>query len=217
MNEGFRTVLRIGIPGMMTLVTMFQPAAMQLYLFCTSVTSSLAIYLLRNEAFRQRFKLTPLPTKEAQAFWKEVADGKYTVEEALRMTAEKGKLLEAGPASVKAPTPTTPTTPKYEAPRLRMKGDLPTHMRPPAPEEEKKVYDDRDEDYDNPPQRIMERLDWFGRNYKPSFVWKRTRNWFSTAFNNDDVQARLKQKKKDAAKKKAEEYELRRRARLRGQ
>ncbi|KAF2279993.1 uncharacterized protein EI97DRAFT_107490 [Westerdykella ornata] len=209
-TEGMRTIVKVGIPVMMTIVGMFQPAAVQLYLLCTSTTSSIAAYLLRNASFRQRFNLAPLPTKEAQEFWNQVADGKYTVEEALRMTAEKGKLLEAGPVANKAPTL------KYEAPRLRLKGELPAHIRPPAPKE-KEVYDDRDEDFDNPPERIMDRLDWFGRNYKPSFVWKRAKKWMRTAFRSGDVQAQLARRKKEEAKKKAEEYELRRRARLRGQ
>jgi YidC/Oxa1 family membrane protein insertase len=205
-----KTAMQYGFPAIMAFISFWQPASIQIYLTCTSILSSTTATLLRNQKFRKATGLTLLPTKHAQELWTKVARNEIPLERVFK----DGKLvpIELKPAYQ---PPSNPHASQIRGLNVKAGAAVPMHLRPGAVAADTQ-FQDRDHDYDDPPTGILNKIDWFGRNYKPKFLYMRLKLWMSRVSGREDVRRELLQRKKDIARKKAEEYEFRRRQRFTG-
>lgn len=211
----------------MTAVTAFQPAGLQVYFVCTGILGAASAMTLRQEWFRRWMKLAPMPNKETKDLWVKVARGEVELSEVMN---KDGSLKNATPKVI-------PTTISYQPPAATVKSGkqasrgptrivqnrglnikatsaVPQHLQHHDPNAIKHELSDRDHDYDSPPTTgVWDKLDWFQRNYRPKYVFNRTRIWMASV-GPKSMQGSLLQSKKDLAKEKAKEYEMRRKERF---
>lgn len=213
-----KKVTQVVFPFFMTMISMFQPASIQIYLGCTAILSAITGTILRSPGFRKWSGLAPLPTPEAQALWKRVAKGEIPLS---RVVGKDGRILpitarDLGP-SYQAPGKTG--TSQVRGINMRKSAVVPLHIQKKV-EVVEPALKDRDHDYDNPPQGLwnMDKIDWFGRNYNPQFVYRRMRNYIKDVSNSTPVQSEVeritRQRKEKAAAKEKAAYEARRRERF---
>jgi YidC/Oxa1 family membrane protein insertase len=219
MAEGIKKVMGTVLPGVMLLISAFQPAGIQLYLGFTSVLSAITATMLRNPTFRNATGLTPLPTPESQEMWKKV----------IRKEIPMNKVLNPD-GTIKAFEPKD-LGPVYQAPgktgtqlrgiNVASKAALPLHLRQQSAADARlkdPALQDRDHDYDKPPSGIMDKVDWLGRNYNPRYVWRRMKGYVGEMAKSPMVQSELEKytekAKKKVAQRKKEEWEQKRRERF---
>lgn len=58
-------------------------------------------------------------------------------------------------------------------------------------------------------------MNWVARNYKPQFVWRRLKAFFMNMAGTDKVEKAVEEQRRKALKRKNDEFEARRRERLR--
>jgi YidC/Oxa1 family membrane protein insertase len=179
MEKGAQQMLRIVVPAVMTIISCFQPAAIQLYLLCAGALSAITATMLRNPGFRQSLKMSPLPTKESQELWTKVANGKIPLASVMR---RDGTMIPVEEIEAKYLPPSQPAkTVLRKDINLKAKAAIPAHLRPSQAPKVPEALRDRDDDYDSPPDGILNKLDWFGRNYKPRYVYNRMKNFLIQA------------------------------------
>jgi YidC/Oxa1 family membrane protein insertase len=159
-------------------------------------------------------KLTPLPTKEAQKLWAMVAENELPIEKLMKRDGTFLPVTDELKMKYLAPAEAAKKTTIREDIILKDPKHIPAHLRGAQPAKIPEALRDRDDDYDNPPSGFIKKLDWFRRNYKPSYMIKRSKNWMAQTSGSQTVANSLLDSKKAIAKRKAEEYELRRRQRL---
>lgn len=202
--------MKVAAPALTTAIAVFQPGALQLYLFSSVVLSGITATILRNPGFRRWRNMCPLPTPASQELWTKVAKGEVPLSAVMD---KKGTMIPATEMKAKylAPTPKATSLLRED---IRLVGKLPAHLQAQQAPKIPEGLRDRDEDYDNPPNGFMNKLDWFGRNYKPTYTYRRMRNFVAETTGRNQVIKSVSDSKKEIAKRKAEEYELRRRQRF---
>ncbi|ORX96953.1 60Kd inner membrane protein-domain-containing protein [Clohesyomyces aquaticus] len=125
MTATVRKITMYFLPVFMSLVTLWQPAALQLYFATTTVISVCVGRMLRSGAIRKKLRIAPLPTPEITSFWQKVADGQIPPEAIKRMpdgtltVAQKYMQTSKFAIEYQSPTPTiqknTPSGPKTYA------------------------------------------------------------------------------------------------------
>jgi YidC/Oxa1 family membrane protein insertase len=217
----------------MTLVSIFQPAGVQLYLICTAAFGGITTFILRKPGFREWWGMAPLPTKEAQEMWAKVAKGEIPLSEVI---TKDGKMKSFAPkeapviqqtikyqppaaTAVKGSRRSAPTKQRLQQNRgltIKSGSTIPAHLAvPSAHQQVDPQLADRDHDFDTPPTGFFNRVDWFARNYRPKYLFMGVKLWMARTLGGEDVRAQLLGKKKDIAKMKAEDYEFRRKERFR--
>lgn len=105
----------------MTAVTAFQPAAIQLYFFTTSVSGAITGYSLRQPAVRRALGIRQLPTPQSHELWGKVASGEIEMNS---IKTPDGKIRYQAPRAARSG--------KHNGPsglRLKSSASLPAHMR----------------------------------------------------------------------------------------
>lgn len=121
--------VQVVLPLAMTAVTAFQPAAIQLYFFATSVTGAITGYSLRQPAVRRALGIRQLPTKESNELWSKVVNGEIDMQS---IKTPDGKIR------YQAPNPPASRTVSHRGPaglRLKSSASIPAHMQMGRPQE----------------------------------------------------------------------------------
>lgn len=204
--------MTFAIPCFTTLIAFMQPAGLQIYLLASVLLSGITATFLRSPGFRRQFNLHPLPSPESNELWKKVANGEIPLS---KVMDNNGQLMPSKEIKAKylAPNKAAEDPRRLLRDDIKLSGPIPAHLRPPPPPKLPEGLRDRDDDYDTPPPGVMKKLDWVARNYKPTYMYKRMRNFISQA-TGTKIAKSVEEVKKEAAKKKAEEYEYRRRQRF---
>lgn len=192
------------------LVTSFQPAILQLYFVVSGVLGGITGALLRQNTFRRMIGIRPMPSKESQELYSKVIAGEVKLKD---IKGHDGKIR------YQAPTPPAKTQGGLKGTgrrgiNIKAGTVLPAHLQPPPTTQIDKAYPDRDVDFDTPPTGLGARLDWFRRNYRLAFMYRRTKESMN-AFIRKSGYGGPKMTEKQAKKKRdAEQYEIERRRRF---
>ncbi|KAF2651868.1 hypothetical protein K491DRAFT_606077 [Lophiostoma macrostomum CBS 122681] len=207
MARGTATALQVGMPIMMVVVMANQPAGVALYVLVSSTTSMFTATLLRNPNFRASTGMTPLPSRAAQEVWTKVARGEINLHD---VVDDKGNIIYKPQPAYQAPTRVTPKSPKKPKTLthrgLNIKNNttaLPSHLDAKPKRQKVAPIDpatrDRDDDFEyGLPSGIGKKIDWFGRNYSPTYMFRRLRNWATS--QTDEARKQREAKKKAEAK-----------------
>ncbi|KAH7134985.1 60Kd inner membrane protein-domain-containing protein [Dendryphion nanum] len=208
-QAGPQIALTYIMPVFFTAITAFQPAALQMYFVVTTLTGAVTAQILRTPSFRNALKLSPLPTKESKEFWAKVASGQIPIE---RVNQEMAKPTYLAPNPTSS-LPNRPDVVHHRGINVK-KAAIPDHLKPAETKIDKRLQVS-DVDFDQgPPDNLMGKMNWFARNYRPKFLWNRSKRLLAS-YTSQEVADKVLQRRKDIAKRKAEEFEARRRERMR--
>lgn len=203
--------MQIGMPIVMTLVTTWQPAAVQVYFLISASLGGITAYCLKQPGFRRLVRIRPLPTPESHKLYSKVVKGEV---ELSAIRGADGKIRYQAPNAARTTTSSSGSGPASTARGINLKAGtaLPPHMRKAAPKVDKE-YQDRDVDYEEGMPKeggVGKKWDWIKRNYRPGFIAKR----LSGIMDSRDPSVKAAQDKKEKAKQRARAYELERKRRL---
>lgn len=224
-QAGFQKQLQVAMPIVMTVVTSFQPAALQLYFVFSAILGGLTSQLLKTPAFRRVLGMRQLPTKESNALYSKVVKGEVQMSQLrgpdgkIRYQAPNAPKSTPPPSSKKTPpiAPSEPVVPRFPKDlNLKPGIQLPAHMRAPAPAKVPQSYADRDLDFERGTKGlgIREKVAWTKRNYKPLFVWRRMKRWLNQ--DNRDWTVIAEENRRRKAQEATRRYEVERKRRLEG-
>ncbi|KAG9198398.1 Mitochondrial inner membrane protein oxa1 [Epicoccum nigrum] len=206
-----RRKLMTGMAFLIGIVTAFQASGLQLYFLVSGLIGGVTSYLLKQNGFRRLIRITPLPSKESHEVFSKVVRGELTLKD---IKGPDGKIRYQPPTPPKSAFGSSRGNTTL-AGGINVKGDLPLHLRAPGSKIDQE-YPDRDADFDEGPKGgLTEKLDYYRRNYKLSYVKRRVgesmRGMVQKAGydvgNNLDREAEKKRRK-------AELYEAERRRRF---
>lgn len=215
--------LMVAMPVIMTVVTSFQPAALQLYFLTSSILGAITGQALKQPAIRRILGIRPLPSKESNEMYKRVIDGEIKLE---RLRGADGKVRYQAPTTTTKNSSTRRFTSRASSDQPYVKGVsatlkpglvLPPHMTPPSKKAKNTDANllDRDHDFDDGmPEEMGEKWDWIKRNYRPSFILRRT--YRRAIGDTRDAQVVQDEAKKRKNKEAADRYELERKRRFEG-
>lgn len=202
-----------GLPVVMACITAFQPAALQFYFVVSSILGGVTGYILRQPAARRFLRIRALPSKESEQLYSKVVKGEVPLE---TLRGPDGRVRYQAPRK-KASSRQFSSKPTLERTTLKPGLVLPPHMAAPSQNltPADKELMDRDFDYnDGMSGSLSDKFDWIKRNYKPSFVVKRT--WRAMSGDNRDIHVIAEQRKREKAKSDAAKYEVERKRRFEG-
>jgi YidC/Oxa1 family membrane protein insertase len=198
-----RQKLMTGMAFFLGLVTAFQASGLQLYFLVSGILGAGTGWLLRQNGFRRFIRISQLPSKESQELYTKVVKGE------VKLTDIKDK---HGKVRYQAPRPVNPSA-RRNLSGINVKSGtaLPAHLKP-AAQPINKGRPDRDVDYDEGAKgTTMEKLDYYRRNYRVSYMWRRAVGSIESTgkkygYGADEAQNKRKQR--------AEAYEIERRRRF---
>lgn len=151
------------------LITAFQASGLQLYFLVSGLIGGCTSYLLRQNGFRRLIRITPMPSPESHEVFSKVVRGELKLKD---IKGPDGKIRYQPPTPPKSAFGSSRGNTTL-AGGLNVKGDLPLHLRAAAPKIDKE-YPDRDADFEvGPKGGLSEKMDYYRRNYKLSFVKRR--------------------------------------------
>lgn len=216
-SPGAQFTMQYGLPLFLVVVTTWQPAGLQMYFLTSTILGLVTGRLLRVPALREKFGIAPIPNKESEAFWTKVAKGEIPLK-SLPKDANNNVVMP----KEHAVTYQAPSTASSKKSTLRLKSGAamahPSHSSSTGTGTGtgtgKKTDIELDLDFQQgPPSDVKGKLKWIGRNYRPGRMVNRLMRMGeksglvdSSKYTNDP---------KEVQKRKDEEYELRRKERLR--
>ncbi|CAI6295421.1 unnamed protein product [Periconia digitata] len=230
--------IQVVMPVVMTCITAFQPAALQFYFLVSSTLGGVTGWALKQPSFRRVLRIRQLPSPESNKIYSRVAKGEISLE---GLRGPDGKIRYRAPNSTSSSTSSSSSrtnsrtnsraskrrfttsqnsssanSPLAVQATLKPGVVLPPHMaRPTRLSPQNKELMDRDIDYeDGMPEGLGEKWDYVKRNYKPSFIAKRT--WRAMSGDSRDIAVIAEHKRKEKAKAAAERYEVERKRRFEG-
>jgi YidC/Oxa1 family membrane protein insertase len=201
-KAGSRAKLMTGMAFVLGAVTAFQASGLQLYFLVSGVLGAGTGWLLRQNGFRRFIRISPLPSKESQEVYTKVVKGQ------VRLADIKDK---DGKVRYQAPRPINMSARRgLSGITIKEGTELPAHLRSAVEVVDKDGPTDRDEDYaEGPKGSAMEKLDYYRRNYRLSYMWKRAVGGIEkTGKKYGYVDERSKEKRR------ADAYEIERRRRF---
>ncbi|KAL5407403.1 hypothetical protein PMIN04_011748 [Paraphaeosphaeria minitans] len=120
-QTGLQKQVQVVLPIVMAAVTAFQPAAIQLYFFATSITGAITGYSLRQPAVRRVLGIRQLPTAQSNELWGKVARGEIDMNS-----------VKTPDGKIRYQAPNAPASRNHDAPsglKLKSSASLPAHMR----------------------------------------------------------------------------------------
>lgn len=204
--QAMRGKVMTGLAFFLGLVTAFQPAGLQIYFLASGIMGAATGWMLRQNGFRRFVRIRPLPNPKSNEMYSKVikgqaklsdiksADGKVRYQ-APRVPTNRRKVTTLSGINVKATT----TIPAH------LKADEPV-VNPENP--------DRDHDFEKGPTgSLMEKMDYYRRNYRISYVQKRMKAGMEgflkrQGYDTKQTAAQRRQRKR------AEQQEIERRRRF---
>lgn len=197
-----------GLSIFLGLVTAFQPSALQLYFLVSGIMGGFTGWLLRQNGFRRMIGIKTLPSPASTELYTKVAKGE------LKLKDIKGS---DGRVRYQPPTRTAVPNNRRQLSGINIKPGvaLPAHLKPEAPKI-KTEYPDRDVDYEEGAKGkpINEKLDYYRRNYRLSYIWRRMTNATDDGLRKVGFGDKKMSTEEAKRKKKAEDYEIERRRRF---
>ncbi|KAH7413833.1 60Kd inner membrane protein-domain-containing protein [Phaeosphaeria sp. MPI-PUGE-AT-0046c] len=190
----------------MGLVTAFQPAGLQIYFLASGILGAATGWMLRQNGFRRMINIRPLPDPRSDAMYSKVIKGELKLND---IKGQDGKVRYQAP---RAPTNRRKVT-TLSGIKIKETTTIPAHLRADAPIINTE-NPDRDADFDKGPSgSLMEKLDYYRRNYRISYVQKRMRSGMEgflkrQGYDTKTTSAQRRQKKR------AEQQEIERRRRF---
>jgi YidC/Oxa1 family membrane protein insertase len=191
------------------IVTAWQPAGLQLYFLCSGILGAGTGWLLRQNWFRNLIRIRLLPSRESTELYTRVVKGE------LRLSDIKGA---DGKVRYQAPTARTPanrrTTTTLSGIKIKSTAAVPAHLKVQKTKIDPE-HPDRDEDYEEGARgSMMDKLDYYRRNYRLSFMYRRMTDSLETmarkrGFGGPKMTTEQRRKKKNA-----DDYEIERRRRF---
>ncbi|CAN9131689.1 unnamed protein product [Alternaria alternata] len=203
-----RQYMFTGLSVFLGFVTAFQPAGLQLYFLVSGVMGGLTGWLLRQNGFRSMIGIRKLPSKASTELYTKVAKGE------LKLKDIKGA---DGRVRYQPPTRTAAPNNRRQLSGINLKPGvaLPAHLQVAAPKIDTE-YPDRDVDYDEgiKGKPINEKLDYYRRNYRISYVWRRMTKATEAGMRKVGFGSKKMSTEEAKRKQKAEDYEYERRRRF---
>ncbi|KAF2851902.1 hypothetical protein T440DRAFT_467156 [Plenodomus tracheiphilus IPT5] len=213
-----RATIMSGMAIFIGVITAFQPAGLQLYFLVSGILGGITGWLLRQNGFRKLIGIRPIPTPESVALFSRVARGEIKLDQ---IKTPDGKIR------YQAPNTQTPlknknnkrnvSTTVISGIRVKPGTPVPAHLRP-APVDKP--------DADGPPSRdydfeqgaagkpLKEKLDYYRRNYRLSFVARRMAMGFEKSMRSMGLGGKKIDVEAEKKKRKAQEWEVERRRRF---
>lgn len=200
-----------GLAVFIGLITAFQASALQLYFLVSGIMGAVTGWLLRQNGFRRMINIRILPSKESNELYTKVVKGE------LKLKDVKGS---DGKIRYQAPTPAAKPTNRRNATTLsginiKAGTAIPAHLRPEAPKIDTE-RPDRDIDYDEGAKGkpLSDKLDYYRRNYRLSYMWRRLTGGMESMGRQAGYGGPKMTKEQERRKRRAEEYEIERRRRF---
>lgn len=197
-----------GLSVFLGFVTAFQPAGLQLYFLVSGIMGGFTGWLLRQNGFRRMIGIRALPSKASTELYTKVAKGE------LKLKDIKGA---DGRVRYQPPTRTAAPNNRRQLSGINLKPGvaLPAHLQVAAPKIDTE-YPDRDVDYDEgiKGKPINEKLDYYRRNYRISYVWRRMTKATEAGMRKVGFGSKKMSTEEAKRKQKAEDYEIERRRRF---
>jgi YidC/Oxa1 family membrane protein insertase len=202
-----------GLALFLGLVTAFQASALQLYFLVSGILGAGTGWLLRQNGFRRFIRIRPLPNKASTELYSKVIKGELKLAD---IKGRDGKVRYQAPRSTTANPSSINHRNAATLAGIKIKGGtaLPAHLKPEVPKIDKD-RPDRDYDFEEGAKgTMMEKLDYYRRNYRLAFIWRRMdkgmKNMIKSAGYGSKTGSDVQQKRKD----RAERYEIERRRRF---
>lgn len=201
-----------GLSIFLGLVTAFQASALQLYFLMSGVLGGLTGWLLRQNTFRRMINIRTLPSPESNALYSKVIKGDLKLED---IKTPNGKLRYQAPTTA-ASTTARRTATTLSGINIKAGTPLPAHLRPVVPKKTDNEMPDRDADFDEGVQgkSIGQKLDYYRRNYRLSYMWRRTTQGMDSMIRKAGYGGPKLSQEQARRKKRAEDYEIERRRRF---
>jgi YidC/Oxa1 family membrane protein insertase len=196
-----------GLAVFLGLVTAWQASALQLYFLVSGIMGGFTGYLLRQNGFRRFIGIRTLPSKESTELYTKVVKGQAKLSE---IKGPDGRVRYQPPSPLKSKS-----HPQLSGIKIKSTVAIPVHLRAPkAPVDTGR--NDRDPDFEEGTQGkpLTEKLDYFARNYRPSFMWKRSVGGVENALMKLGYGGKKVSPEAAMRKRRAEEYEIERRRRF---
>lgn len=201
---------QVVLPVIMTAVTAYQPAALQLYFFCTSVTGGLSAYALRQPGFRRFVRIKPIPSKESNEIYTKAINGEIKLS---ALKGADGKIRYSAPTPASARRNNSTLSASKAAPAstksplgfsLKPGAALPPHMKAASAIEEVEAPA-----AGMPSGGIGQKWDYVKQTYRPSKITEGV----AKMIDGRSPEVKKMQEKKAEKKRAAEKYEEERKRR----
>jgi YidC/Oxa1 family membrane protein insertase len=196
-----------GLAIVLGLVTAFQASALQLYFLMSGIMGGATGWLLRQNGFRRLIRIRTLPSKESTELYTQVAKGQLKLSD---IKGPDGRVRYQAPSSIKPGSRR-----QLSGINVKSTAAIPAHLKAPKVEVDTS-RNDRDHDFEEgaKDKPLMQKLDYYRRNYRLSYIWKRTTGSVEDlgrkmGFGEKKVSAEAARRKK-----RAEDYEIERRRRF---
>lgn len=230
-----RANMMSGLAVIIGCITAFQPAGLQIYFLTSSVLGGLTGWLLRQGWFRKMIGVRPIPAPESDEVYKKVIRGEIKLDQ---IKTPDGKIRYQAPKSNATPTPTptnttitttaaaTTTKPKKNTRhvstnvvagiKVKLGTPIPAHLRPAPVHQPAEGPPSRDHDFEEGAagKPLKEKLDYYRRNYRLSFVARRMAEGFEKTMRGFGLGGKKINVAEEKRKRKAQEWEIERRRRF---
>ncbi|KAI4917243.1 hypothetical protein J4E90_003750 [Alternaria incomplexa] len=198
-----------GLSVFLGVATAFQASALQLYFLMTGIMGGLTGWLLRQNGFRKFIGIRPLPSKESNELYSKVVKGEA------KLSQVKGA---DGRARYQPPTRKAAPMNRRQLSGINIKSGvaLPAHLKTEVPKTIDTEYPDRDIDFEEGAKGkpISEKLDYYRRNYRLAYIWRRTGNGVDRFMRSMGFGDKKMSPEEARRKKRADDYEIERRRRF---
>jgi YidC/Oxa1 family membrane protein insertase len=168
-----RQKIMTGMAFFLGLVTAFQPAGLQLYFLVSGILGAGTGWLLRQNGFRRLIRIRPIPSKESTELYTQVVKGTIKLKD---VKGKDGKVRYQAPTTPTSTGPTRPARRTLSGISLKTGTPVPAHFKVAPLTQIDSENPDREADFEEGAKgTMMEKLDYYRRNYRLSFMAKRMR------------------------------------------
>lgn len=209
-----RRKLMTGMAFFIGLITAFQASALQLYFLTSGLLGACTAYLLKQNGFRRMIGIRALPSKESNEVFTKVVKGELKLKD---IKGPDGKIRYQPPTAPQSSLGATRRNATLAGGAIKIKEGtaLPLHLRPVQPKVDQE-FPDRDADFEEGPKgSLSEKMDYYRRNYKMSYVKRRVGDSMRGMMQNAGYDVGTDQTRaEEKRQRKAEQYEVERRRRF---
>jgi YidC/Oxa1 family membrane protein insertase len=202
-----RQAMFTGLAVFLGLVTAFQSSALQLYFLMSGIMGAATGWLLRQNGFRRFIGIRTLPSKESTELYTRVTKGELKLND---IKGPDGRVRYQAPAQMK-----NISRRQLSGINVKSTAAIPAHLQAPkAPVGTGR--NDRDDDFEEGAQgkSVRERLDYYRRNYRLSYIYRRMMSSVDNSLRKLGYGGPRVSPEAARRKKRAEEYEAERKRRF---